>query len=99
MSREVAECFTYKNTLTGRQFKFTLTSRIGKKCNATAGQIALTCWLAQGKNFIPTSGITGLPVCPASRLDWPIIFAETAKKIQNLKENMGARIKLSSEDS
>jgi hypothetical protein len=41
-----------------------------------------------------TSGAFGIET------DWPIIFAETAKKKkQNLKENMGAGIKLSSEDS
>jgi hypothetical protein len=52
-SGEDAECFMYRNTLIGGEFKFTLTSRIGKKCNATAGQIALTCWPAQGRKFIP----------------------------------------------
>jgi hypothetical protein len=98
-SPEDTECPTYRNTLIGREFKFILTSRIGEKCSATAGQIALTCWPAQGENFIPTPGVTGLPVRSAWRPGWPIIFAETAKKMQNLKENMGAGTKLSSEDS
>jgi hypothetical protein len=53
-SGEVAECFTYNNSLMGdssNSFNFTLTSRIGKGYNATAGQIALTWVLTQGKDF------------------------------------------------
>jgi hypothetical protein len=45
-----AECFVYKNTLIGRRFKsiqFCTVSRIGKKYNATAGQVAPTWVLAR----------------------------------------------------
>jgi hypothetical protein len=53
-SGEDAECFMYKNNLTddsSNLFNFTPTSRIGKKYNVTAGQIALTWVLTQGKDF------------------------------------------------
>ena len=79
-SREDAECFMYRNTLILRQFKFALGSRIGKKCNVTAGQIALAWLPSQGRNFTSIPGTIGLPVCPVSKSDWPIIFAEPAKE-------------------
>ena len=37
---------------------------IGKKHNATAGQIALAWVLAQGEDVIPIPGTTKFPVCP-----------------------------------
>jgi hypothetical protein len=39
-----------------------------------------------------------LPVRPVSRLDWRRVSTEKAKKLQDLRENMGAGIKLSPED-
>ena len=40
---------------------------IGKKYNATGGQIALAWVLAQGEDVIPIPGTTRLPVCLISR--------------------------------
>jgi len=72
---------------------------IGKKYDATAGQIALAWVLAQGEDVIPIPGTTRLPVRPALRSGQPRIVAETAKLLQNLKENMDAgKINLSPED-
>ena len=73
---------------------------IGKKYNATAGQIALAWVLAQGEDVIPIPGTTRLAVRPESRSGQLRIIAETTKKLQNLKENVGAgKIKLSPEDA
>ena len=72
---------------------------IGKKYNATAGQIALAWVLAQGEDVIPIPGTTKLPVSPRSRLGQPRIVAEMVNSLQNLKENMDARkIQISLED-
>ena len=53
-SREDAERFMYKNNLIGRQFEstqFRTVLRIGKEHNVTAGLIAPTWVLAQGRDF------------------------------------------------
>jgi aryl-alcohol dehydrogenase-like predicted oxidoreductase len=50
---------------------------IGKKYNATAGQIALAWVLAQGEDVIPIPGTTKLPVSPILGPDQPRISAET----------------------
>ena len=73
---------------------------IGKKYNATAGQIALAWVLAQGEDVIPIPGTTRLAVRPVSSPVQPRIIVETEKPLQNLKENMDAgKIKLSQEDA
>ena len=42
---------------------------IGKKYNATAGQIALAWVLAQGEDFIPIAGTTKIQVCSVLKSD------------------------------
>ena len=41
---------------------------IGKKYNATAGQVALAWVLAQGEDVIPVPGTTKLQVCTISQV-------------------------------
>ena len=73
---------------------------IGKKYDATAGQIALAWVLAQGDDFIPIPGTTKLPVCPLLRSVRNGSLTELISILQNLKHNVDAgRIKLSPEDS
>jgi hypothetical protein len=53
-SCEDAECFMYRNTLIGRQLRFTLTSRIGKNYTASARQIARrSCRLREKTSSLP----------------------------------------------
>ena len=52
---------------------------IGKKYNATAGQIALAWLLTQGEDVIPIPGTTRLAVSPILRLRKHRIIAKTAK--------------------
>ena len=73
---------------------------IGKKYDATAGQIALAWVLAQGDDFIPILGTTKLPVCPLLRSGRNGNLAQVMAILQNLKQNVDAgRIKLSPEDA
>jgi len=73
---------------------------IGRKYNATAGQIALAWVLAQGGDVIPIPGTTKLPVSRIPRSGQSRTIAKMVKTLQNLKENMDAgKIKISPEDA
>jgi len=69
---------------------------IGKKHNATAGQITLAWILAQGEDFIPIPGTTKVKVCFDTQ---PSLSLSNFIVTQYLLENFGAlNIKLSPEE-
>ncbi len=76
-------------------------AEIGKRHNATAGQVALAWLLAQGKDIIPIPGTRKVKVCATHSQNYFVISSIelTALLEQYLRENQAAiNVKLSDEE-